>query len=163
MYKLCDFETVEEFWGYWNAIPKPSQIFFDGHSRKRFADRTVSSFSIFKKGVKPEWEDDANKRGGEWFCRKRMDPAVLDEHWLHLVLGVVGETIDSGDEITGVRVVDKSKRDIMYRIELWFRNGGKKSMPAAEELKDRMIQCLGAGAGGGGTRSVPAFTFRPHF
>ena len=23
MYKLCDFETVEEFWAYWNNIPKP--------------------------------------------------------------------------------------------------------------------------------------------
>jgi translation initiation factor 4E len=23
LYKLCSFSTVEEFWGYWNHIPKP--------------------------------------------------------------------------------------------------------------------------------------------
>jgi hypothetical protein len=159
MFKLCDFESVGEFWGYWNSIPKPSEIFFDGNSNKRFVDRKVSSFSIFKKGIKPEWEDEGNKRGGEWFCRKRMDPAALDELWLHLVLGMIGETIDAGDEITGVRVVDKSKRDIIYRIELWFRNGSKDAAPAYHELRDRMQACLEAGSG----RGVPQFQFRPHF
>ncbi|RLN27047.1 hypothetical protein BBJ28_00008210 [Nothophytophthora sp. Chile5] len=23
LFKLCTFSTVEEFWGYWNNIPKP--------------------------------------------------------------------------------------------------------------------------------------------
>lgn len=23
LFKLCTFNTVEEFWGYWNNIPKP--------------------------------------------------------------------------------------------------------------------------------------------
>ena len=54
-----------------------------------------------------------------------MDPKQLDEYWLNLVLGMIGETIDKGDEITGARVVDKSKRDVIYRMELWFR---KKDM-----------------------------------
>ena len=58
-----------------------SQIFFDGHTRKKFVDRSVNSFSIFKKGIKPKWEDEANRGGGEWFCRKRMDPKQLDEYW----------------------------------------------------------------------------------
>lgn len=70
MAKLCEFATVEDFWRLWNNIPKPSQIFYDGRSKKKFKDRTVESFSLFKKNVKPEWEDAANRTGAEWFCRK---------------------------------------------------------------------------------------------
>lgn len=120
-------------------------------------DRQVSSFSIFKKGIRPEWEDKANTNGGEWFCRKRMDPKQLDEFWLNLVLGCIGEVIDCGDEITGCRVVDKSKRDVIYRVELWFRH---KDMGIANELKEKMNECLVEGQSG--MRSVPTFSFRAH-
>ena len=70
MAKLCEFATIEDFWRLWNNIPKPSAIFYDGRTKKKFKDRTVESFSLFKKGVKPEWEDAANRTGAEWFCRK---------------------------------------------------------------------------------------------
>jgi hypothetical protein len=62
-----------------------------------------------------------------------MDPKQLDEYWLNLVLGMIGETIDKGDEITGARVVDKSKRDVIYRMELWFR---KKDMTVGFPFSD---------------------------
>jgi len=39
MEKLCEMATVEDFWCAWNNIPKPSQIFFDGKTKKRFANR----------------------------------------------------------------------------------------------------------------------------
>lgn len=39
-----------------------------------------------------------------------------------MVLGLVGETIDVGDEICGARIVDKSKgHHVVYRFELWLR------------------------------------------
>ena len=89
-----------------------------------------------------------------------MDPKQLDEYWLNMVLGMIGEIIDKGDEITGARVVDKSKRDIIYRMELWFR---KKDLTIANELKEKMQEALSADSGGsGGMRSVPQFNFRAH-
>lgn len=40
----------------------------------------------------------------------------------NMVLGLVGETIDVGDEICGARIVDKSKgHHVVYRFELWLR------------------------------------------
>ena len=51
---------VEDFWRAYNNIPKPSAIFFDGRTKKRFANRSVESFSLFKKNIKPEWEDPQN-------------------------------------------------------------------------------------------------------
>ena len=48
MAKLCEFATIEDFWRLWNNIPKPSAIFYDGRTKKKFKDRTVESFSLFK-------------------------------------------------------------------------------------------------------------------
>ena len=71
MERVCELATVEDFWSAWNAIPKPSQIFYDGRTKKKFKDRTIESFSLFKKNIKPEWEDPLNRTGAEWFCRKQ--------------------------------------------------------------------------------------------
>ena len=114
-----------------NNIPKPSEIFTTGSGSKKFADRTVDGFSLFKSGIRPEWEDSANAHGGEWSCRKGMKPSELDGHWESVLLGLIGETIDAGDEVCGARIVDKSKGDRpIYRLELWFRGqpiGSKSS------------------------------------
>ena len=42
---------------------------------------------LFKKGVKPEWEDAANANGGEWTVRKPFDlrSGELDTLWENLV------------------------------------------------------------------------------
>jgi len=154
MEKLCEFATVEDFWCAWNNIPKPSQIFFDGKSKKRFSNRTVESFSLFKKGIKPEWEDQANRAGAEWFCRRNFPMQQLDDFWQYLVLGMIGETIDNADEICGARVVDKcSGGRCMYRLELWFR---KKDQTIADELLSRVHTALGK------TSTTCKWEFRPH-
>jgi len=80
MEKLVEFATVEDFWNAWNHIPPPSGIFYDGKTKKRFSNRIVESFSLFKKGIKPEWEDPANRAGAEWFCRRPFTPAQLVRH-----------------------------------------------------------------------------------
>jgi len=154
MAKLCEFATVEDFWLLWNNIPKPSQIFYDGRTRKRFKERTVESFSLFKKNIKPEWEDPMNRTGGEWFCRKMFPMPQLDGFWQDLVLGMIGETIDPADDICGARVVDKSTNGRqMYRLELWMK---KKDDGTAKELLERMNGALGKGS------SACKWEFRPH-
>lgn len=47
-----------------------SNVLFDGFSKKKFVDRSVDSFAVFKEGIRPEWEDPANKTGSEWSIRK---------------------------------------------------------------------------------------------
>ena len=193
MEKLCDISTVEDFWRAWNNIPKPSAVFFDGRTRKRFANRQVESFSLFKKNIKPEWEDQMNRNGAEWFARKtfpgqqlvslptaqplrpalrpscsalalcvvlaavpqpRLPHALQDDFWLSLALGMIGETLDPGDEVCGARVVDKSTTARqMFRLELWFK---KKDQTIADELLGRMNTCLGPAA------KSCKWEFRPH-
>ena len=178
MKAVCEFSTVEEFWKYWSFVPRPSEVLFDGHSRKgrcnlhineylvRLVDvifpysniiishrmsitevegRSIEAFSIFKKGIRPEWEDTANRTGGELTCRKSFQPEQLDVFWENLVLALIGETIDEGDEICGCRVVDKSAAKgkgpsrCMYKLELWLRTGNAE---VADKLRVRMLDAL---------------------
>ncbi len=66
LHKLCTFKTVEDFWRYWNNLPKPSQVLNDGVSKKKLGDRAIESFCFFREGITPEWEDPINLSGGEW-------------------------------------------------------------------------------------------------
>ncbi|KUF67077.1 Methylglutaconyl-CoA hydratase [Phytophthora nicotianae] len=151
LFKLCTFSTVEEFWGYWNNIPSPSQVLFDGFTRKKFADRTVEGFAVFKEDIVPEWEDPENKNGGEWSIRKEVGAQELDEFWEKLVLGAIGELIDPGNEVTGVRVIHKNnKKDKKdsgnnYRYEIWLRG---LSRAKADEIRNRTMDVVNSGSSG---------------
>ena len=65
-----------------------SEVFFDGGSRKEVDGRIIDGFSVFKKGIRPEWEDPANRAGSELCCRKSMPIEVLDGYWENLTLGL---------------------------------------------------------------------------
>lgn len=150
--KVFEFSTVEDFWRNFDYVPKPSEVFYDGKSRKRVGqppqDRIIESFSLFKRGIAPEWEDKENINGGEWNLRKQGrnpdEAGLLDEWWENLVLGLVGETIDIGDYVTGARVVDKSNGKgsaLVYRIELWLRTKDEQVLL----LVPRLANCSGIG------------------
>jgi hypothetical protein len=98
MKALCEFRTVEGFWQYFNHLPRPSEVFFDGECRKKVGPegKTVEEYSLFKKGIEPEWGDAENVKGGEWFCRQYFESDVLDLYWQNLVMGIVGDSIDDG-------------------------------------------------------------------
>lgn len=84
-----------------------------------------SDYHLFKKGVRPEWEDPKNKHGGRWsysFREKRTVP--IDDLWLFCLLAAIGETLENdGDgEVMGVVV---NVRKGFYRIGIWTKTVGK--------------------------------------
>lgn len=100
------FGTVEDFWRYYNHLVKPSRLEIN------------SNYHFFKEGIKPMWEDSANSKGGKWVLTFR-DKNLLDTCWENVVLGLVGETLDMEDEITGAVV---SRRKAGDRIAIWNRS-----------------------------------------
>ena len=86
MKQLCKISTVEDFWRYFQHLPKPSQVFFDGDCRKLVGTeaKTIEEYSFFKNGIEPEWGDPQNLTGGEWFCRQYLELDVLDLYWQRL-------------------------------------------------------------------------------
>ena len=144
--KLATFNTVEDFWGYWDIIPLPSKFFFNGKAKNKISGRDVEGFSIFREGIKPEWEDPMNKPGGELFIRTSdIDLAAVDKYWENLALTIIGENHPINDEICGIRVVDKSKKrtnqytKFIYRLDIWYKNDDEEKK---KELEALFLECL---------------------
>ena len=55
----CRFASVEQFWRIYGHLVRPGEL------------SSHSDFHLFKSGIKPMWEDDANKCGGKWIVRLR--------------------------------------------------------------------------------------------
>jgi hypothetical protein len=100
------FGTVEDFWRYYNHLVKPSKLELN------------SNYHFFKNGIKPMWEDSANSKGGKWVLTFK-DKNLLDACWENVVLGLVGETLDVENEITGAVM---SRRKAGDRIAIWNKS-----------------------------------------
>ena len=55
---------------------------------------------LFVEGVKPMWEDEANKNGGRW--QMRFAKGYANKVWEDLILALIGEQFEDENEITGV-------------------------------------------------------------
>lgn len=55
--ELESFSTVEEFWQIYTHLKRVDRLPF------------TSEFQVFRKGVKPMWEDPVNANGGKWVIR----------------------------------------------------------------------------------------------
>jgi len=148
MKELCEFKTVEGFWQYFNHLPRPSEVFFDGECRKKVGPegKTIEEYSLFKKGIEPEWTDPENLKGGEWFCRQFFESDVLDLYWQNLVMGIIGEAIDAGIDggkdlsyVNGVRIIDKGKGYPMFKLELWANT---RDPAIKEALRERLLEII---------------------
>ncbi|KAI0062777.1 translation initiation factor eIF4e [Artomyces pyxidatus] len=102
-----DFDTVESYCRYFNWLKPPSKL------------ERNSNYHLFKSGIKPMWEDEANANGGKWVLTMKNNPTLLDQSWQWLTMALVGEDLDEGDEICGAVVSLRSKVD---RIQLWTRS-----------------------------------------
>lgn len=141
--RVIRFDSVEEFWGLYNNIVPPSNL------------PQKANYYLFKEGIIPAWEDDANKNGGKWSIQlpKDKNRAGIDKMWLHTMLAAIGETFDpmlTGEDvsvddhsqslITGVIV---STRPQFYRLSIWTRTA--PTMSGADDdakLRDR-IESIG--------------------
>jgi len=86
-----------------------------------------ANFHLFRKGVKPAWEDPANAKGGAWNVEflLRDGPEVLNQAWQYSVLAMIGGTFDDDDDVCGVVV---SLRKNANRIGLWTKTAHNKDV-----------------------------------
>eukprot|EP00591_Stephanopyxis_turris_P010430 CAMPEP_0195525626 /NCGR_PEP_ID=MMETSP0794_2-20130614/26139_1 /TAXON_ID=515487 /ORGANISM="Stephanopyxis turris, Strain CCMP 815" /LENGTH=199 /DNA_ID=CAMNT_0040656117 /DNA_START=165 /DNA_END=760 /DNA_ORIENTATION=+ len=132
MAEIVGFNTVEGFWRFFENFPKMSAILFDGMTKKRLSRVTgdeqrapqgnvIRAVSVFKKGVRPEWEAKGNAGGGYFALKKLNNLRQLDALYESLALGVVGGSADSHNVVNGIRVVDKSAHGrCNYKLEIWL-------------------------------------------
>jgi hypothetical protein len=124
--KLIEIDNVKDFWGTFNNIPKPTDMFSEPYVPQKVLKRTgeiPNAISLFRKHSYPTWEDNSNMKGFEWSIRKYKDFNEVNDLWKNLIAIVVGENYEHSEILNGVRVVDCTiDNKIMYRIEIWFSN-----------------------------------------
>lgn len=125
--EIASFQTVEDFWSLYNHIKLSSEL------------KQGTDYSLFKKGIRPMWEDDANKRGGRWLISldKRQRNNELDRYWLDIILCLIGETFENSDDICGAVVNIRYKGD---KIGVWTAdaNNGQAVLEIGRKLKERL-------------------------
>ena len=139
--RCADFETVEGFWQCMNHIPAPSEFFYNGRNNRKFKNkegskRHVISFSVFRRGIHPSWEDDANRCGGDFTFKKFRDIQKLDEIWEESLLHMISGHYPN---IVGTRIVDTSvKGKNLYKLEIWFSptNAEESLKPLMDTIND---------------------------
>jgi translation initiation factor 4E len=109
---LASISSVESFWAVYSHLKRPSLL------------PTVSDYHIFKKGIRPVWEDEANKRGGKWIVRFKK--GVSDRYWEDLLLAMVGDQFaEAGDEVCGAVLSVRGGEDV---LSVWTRIDGGRNI-----------------------------------
>ncbi|GME88929.1 unnamed protein product [[Candida] boidinii] len=119
---VVPFDTVEEFWGIFNAIPKANEL------------PLKSDYHLFKNDIKPEWEDSENSKGGKFSFQFKGKKYDINEIWIRCLLSVIGETIEGEEnEVNGIVL---NVRKNCFKVGLWTKSCNKDSLiPIGETLR----------------------------
>ncbi|KAK9888400.1 hypothetical protein WA026_000651 [Henosepilachna vigintioctopunctata] len=125
--EIASFQTIEDFWALYNHIKPASEL------------KQGNDYSLFKTGIKPMWEDPANKRGGRWLLslEKKQRNQELDRCWLDAILCLVGDAFENSVEVCGAVVNIRGKGD---KIAVWTAdaNNGPAILEIGKKLKERL-------------------------
>lgn len=109
---LAQFSAVEAFWIVYAHLKRPSVL------------PSVSDYHIFKKNIRPVWEDEENKRGGKWILR--LKKGVSDRYWEDLLLAIVGDQFaEAGEEVCGAVLSVRTGEDV---LSVWTKIDGGRNI-----------------------------------
>lgn len=112
--EIASFDTVEDFWALMNHVIQPSKLEFE------------CNYSLFRKGIKPNWEDQANVSGGRWlyeihnkkYGNEGEKLKRLDRAWLEIMMCLVGEAFgEIGSYVNGAVCQRRNKK--LNKVALW--------------------------------------------
>eukprot|EP01135_Chromosphaera_perkinsii_P001535 Nk52_evm5s207 gene=Nk52_evmTU5s207 len=119
------FETVEQFWATYAHMSHAGDL------------RKWRAYNLFRGGVKPMWEDGANREGGKWAIRLRK--GIASRLWENLVLAFIGEQFrECGmDEVTGIVMSIRQREDV---LSIW--NSHADDRDATRKIRDVVKRVL---------------------
>ena len=151
--QIYTFDNILSFWQFWNKYPGNDirKIFYNGEFIRYFFKEKlrVTEMDIFEKGIKPQWEDDKNKKGKiltlSYLIDKDLEAFLskMNELWIKLIIFLIGETIPFSNNINGIRFVDKTRlnKSVIFKIEVWVNKFMKEE--ELNEIKQYLHQLLG--------------------
>ncbi|KAI1000970.1 hypothetical protein K3495_g7228 [Podosphaera aphanis] len=119
LHPMAGFENVEDFLKVYRHLKRPSSL------------QPVSDYHIFKKGIRPVWEDNENKKGGKWIVR--LKKGVADRYWEDLIFAIIGDQFaEASEEVCGAVLSVRNGEDI---LSIWARNDGGRVLKIREIMK----------------------------
>ncbi|TGZ85508.1 translation initiation factor eIF4e [Ascodesmis nigricans] len=111
--EVTQINTVQGFWQVFNNFPFVTLALRD-------------SLHLFKKNVKPIWEDPRNTNGGAWTFR--VPKQQSQEFWKEALMMAIGEilqdVVEKGDDICGVSISIRFKSHL---VSVWNRDGNNET------------------------------------
>mmetsp|Transcript_43342 Transcript_43342/g.31645 ORF Transcript_43342/g.31645 Transcript_43342/m.31645 type:complete len:151 (+) Transcript_43342:176-628(+) len=112
LHEVFTFGTVEDFWRMYNNTYPISDLIAN------------TDYLLFKKGIRPEWEDPHNKQGGKWVVTLPIEEDMEEEcsnSWMKLMVHMIGGLFNEEvNELINGAIF--SIRDKHQRISLWCKD-----------------------------------------
>ncbi|KAH8126133.1 translation initiation factor eIF 4e-like domain-containing protein [Trichoderma asperelloides] len=119
LHGIATVRSAEEFWQIYSHLKRPSSL------------PVVSDYHLFKKDIRPIWEDEVNRKGGKWVVR--LKKGVADRYWEDLLLSLVGDQFgDAGEDVCGAVLSMRNGEDI---LSIWTRTDGGRVLKIRETMK----------------------------
>lgn len=102
-----------------------------------------TDYLMFRKGIRPEWEDPRNKKGGKWVVTLPIEEDMeeeANEAWMQLLMHMVGGLFpeDCYDLINGAIF---SVREKHSRITLWCNDNN--NIPKLRRIGNKFKELCG--------------------
>jgi len=113
---VATVSTMIGFWQVLNHVKTPTRI----------QKRNNPNMMFFRKGIKPQWEDEANQEGGMWLLTIKTGKyaeglpveGVLDKLWFESLIACVSEELEYSEYINGIIVQKRQRED---RLQIWTK------------------------------------------
>lgn len=136
---IAEVGTAEEFWSVYNHLIRPHKL------------SVSTDYFLFRAGIRPMWEDEANKMGGRWTIR--VHKSLTSKAYEDLALAIVGEQFEN-DDVLGIACSVRFQDDV---LAIWIRNASDKdSLHNIVNVAKRILNFPSH------SRLVREWEFKPH-
>ncbi|OQR69269.1 eukaryotic translation initiation factor 4E-like, partial [Tropilaelaps mercedesae] len=129
--QLWEFDTAEDFWAIYNHTIPPSNL------------QPGRDFNLFKKGIRPEWEDVNNIEGGIWSItlrERRMRSPEMDAVWTEVAMLLIGHQFDHlAAFVNGATYSARKNQD---RVSLWVRANLDEHRGEVQAIGERLRKAV---------------------
>jgi len=141
--EVGSFDTLKEFWRNWTALEVESL-------------KEGVNLRMFRAGIKPTWEDPANRAGGKWVARN-LAPGSRGRTWPTVALAMVQGLLkgEVNERVCGLVLSTRQGTD---SIQVWCGNDFDPKVAGDKATVGSVLQKLVAGKPGDST----AFAYQPH-
>ncbi|RDL36441.1 eIF4e-like protein [Venustampulla echinocandica] len=126
LHAVAAFDSAEDFFTIYQHLKRPSTL------------PLVSDYHIFKRGIRPVWEDAENRKGGKWIVR--LKKGVADRYWEDLLFAIIGDQFaEASEEVCGAVLSVRNGEDI---LSIWTRNDGGRVLKIRYRSLPPCYDCL---------------------